>query len=50
MPDVDYGVVIRHLVDVAAAKTELCVTVSFSLSSGFFRSQSLHGMSAQMIN
>src|ERR1700687_3983382 len=28
-----------------AAKTELCVTVQISLGSGFFRFQSLHGMS-----
>jgi hypothetical protein len=32
------------------AKTELCVIRVISLGSGFFRFQSLHGMSPQMIN
>ena len=44
MPDVDLAIVIRHC-RCAAAKTELCVTVS-SLSFGFFQFQSLHGISA----
>ncbi len=43
MPDVDLAIVIRHC-SRCAAKTELCVTVSRSLSSGFFRFQSLHGI------
>ena len=34
----------------AAANTELCVTASFSLSSGFFRFQSLNGMSGRNSN
>jgi len=33
-----------------AAKTELCVIRVISLGSGFFRFQSLHGMSVWMIN
>ena len=36
-------IVIRHC-SRCAAKTELCVTVSRSLSSGFFQFQSLHGI------
>ena len=43
MPDVDLAIVIRHC-SRCAAKTELCVTVSRSLSSGFFQFQSLHGI------
>ncbi len=49
MPD-RASLAIRHLVDVSnQTKTELCVTV-VSLSSGFFRFQSLNGMSHWMIN
>jgi hypothetical protein len=46
MPD-RASLAIRHLVDVqlAAAKTELCVTV-VSLSLDFFRCRGLNGMSA----
>ena len=43
------GVVIRHFVDVQQQILN-CALPSFSLSSGFFRFQSLYGMSIWMIN
>ena len=51
MPD-RASLAIRHLVDVqlAAAKTELCVTVVFFELWGAFALQSLYGMSHWMIN
>jgi len=49
MPD-RASLAIRHLV-VSAIKQKLnCALPSFSLSSGFFRFQSLYGMSHWMIN
>ena len=40
MPDINVGVVVRHLVDVQQQRLN-CALPSFSLSSGFFRFQSL---------